>query len=72
MKKIITDHQNENEIHYENHLANDFDGPESKRIKTDVDIVCNLSLERTENNHLCDAYVSVAKLEPFKEKYKNL
>ena len=32
---------------------------------------CKLSLVRKLNNHLCDVYASMAKLEPFKEKYKN-
>ena len=35
-EKIISDHQNESNIYYKNHLANDFDGPESKRIEDDV------------------------------------
>ena len=62
---------NENKIYYENHLTNDFDRPENKRIKADVDIICNLSSARTENNLLCDAYTCMTKLKPFKEKYKN-
>ena len=66
-----TDHQNESNIYYKNHLANDFKGPENKRIGSEVDIVCKLSQAKKLNNRLCDAYASMAELEPFKEKNKN-
>ena len=69
-KKIISVHPNENKIYYENRLAYDFDKLESERIKKDVSIVCNLLFSRKINNLLCDAYASMAELEPFKEKDK--
>ena len=70
-EKIISDHLNENKTYYENHFAGDFDGPDSKKIGAEVSIVFKLNLARKENNRLCDAYASMAELEPFKEKYKN-
>ena len=52
-------------------MTNDFDGPESKRMDTQVNIVCKLLLTRKLNNRLYDVYTSMTELEPFKEKYKN-
>ena len=70
-EKILFDHQNENKTYYKNHFAGNFDGPDSKRIDAEVSIAFKLYSARKENNRLCDAYASMAELEPFKEKYKN-
>ena len=69
--KFISYHANKCHKYYEKHPAGDYDGPEGKRIRTEVDIICGLADMRNDNKCLYDAYSFLEKFEPFKEKYKN-